>query len=93
MNEDMFVGTLVFLGLMITVGTIGRIILRVIDARMRRYQPTLPSGIEARIERIEQIVEATSIEVERISEGQRFTTKLLAEKTVPALPQSDRGSS
>jgi hypothetical protein len=34
-----------------------------------------------RIARIEQIVEATSFEIERISEGQRFTTKLLSEKT------------
>jgi hypothetical protein len=37
----------------------------------------------ARITRIEQIVESTSIEIERITEGQRFTTKLLSEaKTV-----------
>jgi hypothetical protein len=34
----------------------------------------------ARIARIEQIVEATSFEIERISEGQRFTTKLLSDK-------------
>jgi len=34
----------------------------------------------ARINRVEQIVEATAIEIERISEGQRFTTKLLSEK-------------
>ena len=34
----------------------------------------------ARIARIEQIVESTSIEIERISEGQRFTTRLLSEK-------------
>jgi hypothetical protein len=33
-----------------------------------------------RIARIEQAVDATSVEVERISEGQRFTTKLLVEK-------------
>jgi high-affinity K+ transport system ATPase subunit B len=33
-----------------------------------------------RIARIEQIVEATAIEIERISEGQRFTTRLLGEK-------------
>jgi high-affinity K+ transport system ATPase subunit B len=32
-----------------------------------------------RIERIEQVVEATAIEIERISEGQRFTTRLLRE--------------
>ncbi len=36
----------------------------------------------ARIARIEQIVESTSIEIERISEGQRFTTRLLAETKV-----------
>jgi hypothetical protein len=34
----------------------------------------------ARVARVEQIVESTAIEIERISEGQRFTTKLLSEK-------------
>lgn len=34
----------------------------------------------ARMSRVEQIVESTAIEIERISEGQRFTTKLLSEK-------------
>jgi high-affinity K+ transport system ATPase subunit B len=33
-----------------------------------------------RLARVEQIVEATAIEIERISEGQRFTTRLLGEK-------------
>jgi len=33
-----------------------------------------------RVARVEQIVETTAIEIERISEGQRFTTKLLSEK-------------
>jgi hypothetical protein len=37
-----------------------------------------------RMERIEQAVEAVAIEVERISEGQRFTTKLLSEIRSPA---------
>ena len=37
-------------------------------------------GLQARMARIEQIVETTAIEIERISEGQRFTTKLLSEK-------------
>jgi len=30
--------------------------------------------------RLEQAVESIALEVERISEGQRFTTKLLAER-------------
>jgi hypothetical protein len=41
--------------------------------------PRLPSEVAGRLERIEQAVEAVAIEVERISEGQRFTTKLLSE--------------
>jgi len=41
--------------------------------------PQIPAEFGSRLERIEQAVEAVAIEVERISEGQRFTTKLLAE--------------
>ena len=37
--------------------------------------------MDDRLARIEQAVDAMAIEVERISEGQRFTTKLLAERT------------
>ena len=40
---------------------------------------------EARMARLEQAVESIALEVERISEGQRFTTKLLAERA-----QADR---
>ena len=35
---------------------------------------------EDRMARLEQAVEAISLEVERISEGQRFTTKLLSDR-------------
>jgi len=43
-----------------------------------------PSLAEARLARIEQAVEAIALEVERISEGQRFTTRLLSEASRPA---------
>jgi hypothetical protein len=49
----------------------------------------LPKGLEQRLERIEQAVDSIAIEVERISEGQRFTTKLLSER-VPEQPASRR---
>jgi hypothetical protein len=42
--------------------------------------PSRDPELTARLTRVEQIVEATAIEIERISEGQRFTTKLLSEK-------------
>ncbi|MDQ6718546.1 MAG: hypothetical protein M3Z17_09415 [Gemmatimonadota bacterium] len=46
----------------------------------RASQTTMiPAEVTSRLERIEQAVEAVAIEVERISEGQRFTTKLLSE--------------
>lgn len=38
-----------------------------------------------RLSRLEQSVDAIAVEIERISEGQRFVTKLLSEKA-PALP-------
>lgn len=45
----------------------------------------------ARLERIEQAVEAIAIEVERVSEGQRFVTKLLSDTTrAPASLPADR---
>lgn len=43
--------------------------------------PRIPTEVVHRLERMEQTLEAVSIEVERISEGQRFTTKLLSEGT------------
>ena len=44
---------------------------------------TLPAATDARLERMEQAIEAVAVEVERISEAQRFTTKLLADRTGP----------
>lgn len=51
-----------------------------------------PSGeSRERMERLEQGVEAIAIEVERISEGQRFVTKLLSEGApVSKLPETQR---
>jgi hypothetical protein len=43
--------------------------------------------IETRFERLEALTEMTALEIERIAEGQRFTTKLLSERASPsALP-------
>jgi hypothetical protein len=50
---------------------------RKMDAESKN--PRIPSEVTGRLERIEQSLEAVAIEVERITEGQRFTTKLLSE--------------
>jgi len=41
--------------------------------------PRLPTEVSDRLERMEQALDSVAIEIERISEGQRFTTKLLSE--------------
>jgi hypothetical protein len=45
----------------------------------------IPAAFEARFARFEQSLDAVAIEVERVSEGQRFLTKVLAEETPRAL--------
>lgn len=52
----------------------------------RASQPAVPADVQARLERMETAIEAIALEVERIAEGQRFTTKLLAERGVPREP-------
>ena len=51
---------------------------RRLDVRSRTSG--LAPDATVRLERIEQALDAIAVEVERISEGQRFTTKLLADR-------------
>jgi hypothetical protein len=51
---------------------------------VRGERESSPALSEARLARIEQAVEAIALEVERISEGQRFTTRLLSEQSRPS---------
>jgi len=48
----------------------------------------LPPELESRLARIEQIVEVTAIEVERVSEAQRYVARQLAEQEATRLPAS-----
>jgi hypothetical protein len=68
-----------------------------VRALVRRWErqplyPAVPPEVAARLERIEQAVDAVAIEVERISEGQRFTTKLLSERAGEVGVARQRGS-
>ena len=72
-----FVGTLTGIG----VGAY-------VVVRRARRTPTQPRTSDDRFQRLEQAVDAIAIEVERISEGQRFVTKLLAERSAAASPRA-----
>jgi hypothetical protein len=79
----------------ITVATIfiGTPLARAYARRMDR-RAVAPAGgapeVVTRLDRIEQAVEAIAVEVERISEGQRFVTKMMAEPR--ALSAADAGA-
>lgn len=53
---------------------------RLID-RLERSDDRAHEASEARLARLEQAIEAIAVEVERVAEGQRFVTKLFAERS------------
>lgn len=57
----------------------------------RDAAPVAPESAE-RMERLEQAVDAIAIEIERVSEGQRYVTRLLTEGSAPALPVGQRAA-
>jgi hypothetical protein len=62
--------------------------------RMVSARPAaLPDESARRLERLEQGMDAIAIEIERISEGQRFVTKLLSEAHAPPALTVQRESS
>ena len=72
-------------------------LIRTIAARYRvadspRGTAELTARVEARLETLQASIDTMALEVERIAEGQRFTTKLLSERGAPAIqaPASDQ---
>jgi hypothetical protein len=80
----------IVLFVMIGVTAIGFPIARATARKLDReaMQPKLPPEILGRLEHMELAIDSIAVEVERISEGQRFTTKLLSERpsTLPSPP-------
>lgn len=74
----------------LTAGFLGslRFLSRYLELRRERSIPVATDGLRDRLDRIEVIVEATALEVERIAEGNRFMAKLLAERSGAAGPAS-----
>ena len=75
--------TFLALSTLVTGGWLLSPVLRALGRRIETSSRARPLQAEdpERLKRIEQAVEAMAIEVERISEGQRFVTKLLAERS------------
>lgn len=77
---------------MVVAIVLGFPIVRMLTKRIEKQSvapPQIPADVTARLERIEQSIDAVALEVERIAEGQRFTTKLLSERTSPSAVPGD----
>jgi hypothetical protein len=71
-----------------TVALIAAVVVRLMDRR-GNGDPKRLERLEERIARLEGSIEAMSSEMERLGEGQRFMTKLLAERS-PSATQVSR---
>jgi hypothetical protein len=85
-NENVLIVSVIF-------GTTALVLFPLMRAWARRIEgrgpapASLPPDVADRLERIERAVESIAVEVERISEGQRFVTKVLADRgEIPRLP-------
>ena len=67
----------------IAISMVAMAVARMVSARRRRDLPESSMvRLEQRLERMEQAIDAMATEVERVAEGQRFTSRLLAERQV-----------
>ena len=64
---------------MVTIGVLG---LRALQKKPAPSQVT--RATDARLDQLQQSIDAIAVEVERIAEAQRFSAKLLAERNEPS---------
>jgi hypothetical protein len=76
-----------------TLMTIFGPIAKAYGKRLSNERAAAPRGdpdLEARLERMEHAIESIAVEIERVSEGQRFTTRLLSEQRAPSEPGGEK---
>ena len=79
-EEEMVVAIVFFIAAAVSIKVIVSAWLKHHENKMKYMSAPKDLEVAARLERIEQALDSVAIEVERISEGQRFTTKLLSDR-------------
>lgn len=95
-GRDFAVVSVVFILAVLMPISVG-IVRRLAQGSTRPAPPPPDPLMSARMDRLEQAMDAIAIEIERISEGQRFVTKVLTERPVqsvvaPSAPKDVRQS-
>jgi hypothetical protein len=92
MSEAVFLSALMIVfGTFIAIASL-RFFRRVLELKHERRLPIAIDGLQERLERMELAIDSTAIEVERISEANRFMAKLLVERqgAVNAIAKPER---
>lgn len=92
MNEDIVIPVAFFLTVIVLAIGVPLVL-----AVKRRWEQaprpvSLSPELAARLDRLEQMVETVAVEVERMAEGQRFTTRLLSEGAAPSVAPAARSA-
>jgi hypothetical protein len=69
----------IIVGMVASLCAVGVVTVRSLIRAARKQPRSLPAD-DRRIEQLQQSVDAIALEVERIAEAQRFTTRLLSER-------------
>jgi hypothetical protein len=80
MSEAVFLQTVLLLSGTVVVLAGLRFYRRLLELKHERRIPIAVDGLRERLERIELAVDSTAVEVERISEANRFMAKLLSDR-------------
>ena len=91
MVQDIGLVGLTFYIALFVCGTIAfvaslRLLRRVVELKHERSLSASMTELREHLERIESAVDATALEVERVSEANRFVAKLLADRSSVPLP-------
>jgi hypothetical protein len=71
------------IGVTISISMIAMAVSKMVSTRRKRDLPeSSVARLEERLERMELAIDAMATEVERVAEGQRFQSKLLADRQV-----------
>jgi hypothetical protein len=71
------------IGVTISISMIAMAVSKMVASRRSKELPeSTVNRLEERMERMELAIDAMATEVERVAEGQRFTSKLLADRQV-----------
>ena len=88
--ENVMYSAFVFVAVLVLGSQLLRIIARRMDKR-QQPQPALAPDVTPQLRQLQESVDSMAIELERISEGQRFTTKLMSERlAAPALSEGEK---